>query len=180
MKKSLTKDVLLNNGNPDIKINFSEKEFLEAVKIIADDIRKNYDIVNKKIGLIGVARGALPLLVALSHELEIRHINVVQIEMTKSNKRWDYGDAKWHNGYITDDCDEYIILEDMVSHGRSINLLVNKLTEMEKKVTAIYTIFMNKDMKKLKIDNEYMDIKYVNMICQEQWVYFFWEKGYKK
>ena len=179
MKKSLGKDVLLNNGNPNIKIRFNEEMFLDAVEKISIDIRKNYDLKNKKIGLIGIARGALPLLVALSHELEIRDVNVVQIKMTKSNEKWDYGVAEYHNGYIDDDCDEYIILEDMVSHGRSVNVLVNKLTKENKKIAAIYTLFMNEDMKKLKLDNEYMDIKYVNLICQQQWVYFFWEKGYK-
>lgn len=180
MKKSLGKDILINNGDPNIKIRFNEEMFLDAVDKIANDIRKNYDIKNKKIGLIGIARGALPLLVALSHELDIRDINVVQIKMTKSNERWDYGEAKWHNGYIDENCDEYIILEDMVSHGRSVNLLVNELTKKNKKVAAIYTLFMNNDMKNLHIDNEYMDIKYVHLICQQQWVYYFWERGYRK
>lgn len=179
MKKSLGNDRLLNDGNPDIKIKFDEKMFLDAVVKIANDIRENYDLNNKKIGLIGIARGALPLLVALSHELDIRDISVVQIKMTNSNERWDYGDVTWKNGYIDDNFDEYIILEDMVSHGRSVNLLVNELTKMNKKVAAIYTLFMNEDMKNLKLENEYMDIKYVNLICQKQWVYYFWEKGYR-
>ena len=179
MKKCLGKDELLNEGNPDIKIKFDENMFLDAVMKIANDIRANYDLANKKIGLIGIARGALPLLVALSHELDIRDISVVQIKMTNSNERWDYGDAIWKNGYIDENFDEYIILEDMVSHGRSVNLLVNELTRKNKKVTAIYTLFMNEDMKKLSLENEYMDIKYVNLICQKQWVYYFWEKGYR-
>lgn len=180
MKKCLGIDKLIYDGNPNIKIKFGEKDFLNAVHIIAEDIRKNYDISNGKIGLIGVARGALPLLVALSHELEIRHINVVQIEMTNSNNKWDYGETIWHNGYIDDEYDEFIVLEDMVSHGRSVNLLVNELTKRSKKVTAIYTLFINEDMKNLKLDNEYMDIKYVHMSCQKQWIYFFWERGYKE
>ena len=180
MKKCLKEDRLINDGNPDIKIKFDEKMFLESVDLIAADIKKNYDLKKKKIGLIGVARGALPILVALSHKLDIREIGVVQIQMTNSNNRWDYGDAKWINGFIPDGFDEYIVLEDMVSHGRSVNLLVNKMVEMNKKIAAIYTLFMNKDMKDLKLDNEYMDIKYVNMTCQQQWVYFFWEEGYKK
>ena len=54
----------------------------------------------------------------------------------------------------------------------------NELTKMNKKVLAIYTLFMNNDMKELSLDNEYMDINYVNLITQKQWVYFFWEKGY--
>ena len=147
--------------------------------MISKDILEKYGDKKDKIGLIGLARGGLPLLVAVSHQTDIRRVNVVQIQMTKSNNRWDYGDAKWVDGYIDKDIDEFIIFEDMVSHGRSVNLLVNRLKRRGKKVLAIYSLFMNNDMKNLKLDNEYMDIVYANLICQQQWVYFFWEKGYK-
>lgn len=180
MKICLGKNKLLYDGNENIKIKYNEEMFLNAVKLIADDIRKNYDLKNKKICLVGIARGALPLLVALSHELDIREVSVVQIKMTKSNNKWDYGEPYWYNGYIDENYDEYIVLEDMVSHGRSVNLLVNEMTKRKLKINAIYTLFMNNDMSLLKLDNEYMDIKYVNLVCQKQWVYFFWEKGYRE
>lgn len=178
MKKCLSKDIIMNNGDPNIKIRFGEKEFLESVDLISKDIENKYLNEGKNIGLIGLARGGLPLLVAVSHKTGIRKINVVQIKMTKSNERWDYGKPEWVNGFIDENIDEFIIFEDMVSHGRSVNLLVNELTKMNKKVLAIYTLFMNNDMKELSLDNEYMDINYVNLITQKQWVYFFWEKGY--
>lgn len=178
MKKCLSKDIIMNNGDPNIKIRFGEKEFLESVDLISKDIENKYLNEGKNIGLIGLARGGLPLLVAVSHKTGIRKINVVQIKMTESNERWDYGKPEWVNGFIDENIDEFIIFEDMVSHGRSVNLLVNELTKMNKKVLAIYTLFMNNDMKELSLDNEYMDINYVNLITQKQWVYFFWEKGY--
>ena len=178
MKKCLSKDIILNNGDPNIKVRFGEKEFLESVDLISKDIENKYLNEGKNIGLIGLARGGLPLLVAVSHRTGIRKINVVQIKMTESNERWDYGKPEWVNGFIDENIDEFIIFEDMVSHGRSVNLLVNELTKMNKKVLAIYTLFMNNDMKELSLDNEYMDINYVNLITQKQWVYFFWEKGY--
>ena len=178
MKKCLSKDIIMNNGDPNIKIRFGEKEFLESVDLISKDIENKYLNEGKNIGLIGLARGGLPLLVAVSHRTGIRKINVVQIKMTESNERWDYGKPEWVNGFIDEKIDEFIIFEDMVSHGRSVNLLVNELTKMNKKVLAIYTLFMNNDMKELSLDNEYMDINYVNLITQKQWVYFFWEKGY--
>lgn len=178
MKKCLSKDIIMNNGDPNIKIRFGEKEFLESVDLISKNIENKYLNEGKNIGLIGLARGGLPLLVAVSHRTGIRKINVVQIKMTESNERWDYGKPEWVNGFIDENIDEFIIFEDMVSHGRSVNLLVNELTKMNKKVLAIYTLFMNNDMKELSLDNEYMDINYVNLITQKQWVYFFWEKGY--
>ena len=33
---------LLNDGNPNIKIKFGEKDFLEAVDLITKDIEKKY------------------------------------------------------------------------------------------------------------------------------------------
>ena len=173
------KEYLINNGNENIKIKFEEKDFLEAVNLISNDILKKYSHKKRNIGLIGLARGGLPLLVAVSHQTDIRKVNVVQIQMTNTNNKWDYGEAKWINGYIDDDIDEFIIFEDMVSHGRSVNFLVNELTKKNKKVLDIYSLFMNNDMKTMHLDNEYMDINYVNLICQKQWVYFFWEKGYQ-
>lgn len=178
MKRCLSEKGLVNGGNPDIKIKFNEENFLTAVELISKDIEKKYTKRNKKIGLIGLARGGVPLLIAVSHRIEIREINVVQIKMTQSNERWDYGEPELINGFIDENIDDYIIFEDIVSHGRSINLLVNELTKKGKNVLAIYTLFMNDDMKKISIDNEYMDINYVNCINQNQWVYFFWEKGY--
>lgn len=176
MKICLGKDVPVNNGDPTVKIKYTEKDFLNAVEKISNNIKKCYG--DKKIGLIGLARGGLPLTVAVSHRLDIREISVVQIKMTKSNKKWDYGSPEWINGYINENVDGYIIFEDIVSHGRSVNLLVNELKKQGKEVFCIYSLFLNSEMKKLKLDNETMDIKYVDLINQNQWVNFFWEKGY--
>ena len=133
---------------------------------------------DKKFGIIGVARGGLPLLVAVSHRIDVRRVDVVQIQMTNSDNKWDYGDAKFVNETLSDDIDQYIIFEDIVSHGRSVNILVNELKKRGKKVLAIYSLILNEDMKKISLDNENMDIIYVDMIKQTQWVNFFWEQGY--
>lgn len=178
MKKCLKSDVLVNDGNPEIKIKHTEDDFLKAVDLISNDIEINYKEEKEKIGLIGLARGGLPLAVAVSHRVGIRKLNVVQIQMTNSNERWDYGIPKIVNGFIDEDIDKFIIFEDIVSHGRSINLLINELLKKNKKVIAVYSLFMNNDMKNINLDHEDMDIKYVNLITQKQWVNFFWEKGY--
>lgn len=178
MKRCLQESKLINDGNPDIKIKLGEKEFLKAVNLIADDINKKYK--DKRIGLLGLARGALPLLVAVSHRVDIRNINVVQVTMTNSNKKWDYGNAKIENGYLDDEIDEYIVFEDIVSHARSVNLVVNELQKKGKRVLDIYTLCMNNDMFDIELDDKDIDINYVYLICQKQWVNFFWEKGYEE
>ena len=52
MKRCLKEDVLVNNGNPDLKIKFGEKEFLEAVDLISKDILRKYKVKKDKIGII--------------------------------------------------------------------------------------------------------------------------------
>lgn len=176
MKRCLKENKLLNDGNPKIKIKFNEKDFLEAVALISKDIEKNFK--NEKFGIIGVARGGLPLAVAISHRIGIRRVDTVQIKMTNSNEKWDYGTAEIISSTVDDSVDKYIIFEDIVSHGRSVNILVNELLKKNKKVLAIYSLILNEDMEKLTLDNENMDIIFVNKITQRQWVNFFWERGY--
>ena len=176
MKRCLKEERLINDGDPSIKIKYGEKDFLLGVDLISKDIQEKFK--DKKFGLIGVARGGLPLLVAVSHRIDVRRVDMVQIQMTNSDNKWDYGEAKFVNETLDDEIDEYIIFEDIVSHGRSVNLLVNELKKRGKKVLAIYSLILNEDMKNIELDNEDMDIIYVDMIKQIQWVNFFREQGY--
>ena len=100
--------------------------------------------------------------------------------MTNTDNKWDYGQETWVWDHIDEDIDEFILFEDMVSHGRSINLVINELLKRNKKVLAVYTLFLNSDMKNITLENEYMDIVYTNIINGNQWVHFFWENGYNE
>ena len=99
--------------------------------------------------------------------------------MTKSDNRWDYGEAKINWSAIDDDIDEFILFEDMVSHARSINVVIDMLKKNNKKVLSVYSLFMNNDMFDIEDKHPDIDINYVNLICQKQWVNFFWEAGYR-
>ena len=176
MRKCLKDTKLINNGDPSIKIYYGEDIFLEDCEIISNDIK--YRFGNKIYGIIGIARGALPMLTIISHRLNIRRCDIAQIKMTNSDEKWDYGETEILYDTIDDSVDEYIIFEDIISHGRSVNALVNELTKKGKKVLAIYSLILNDAMKNYKLDNEYMDIYYTNKINQKQWVNFMWENGY--
>ena len=71
--------------------------------------------------------------------------------MTKSNKKWDYGSPEWVNGYINENVDGYIIFEDIVSHGRSVNLLVNELKKQGKRSFLHLFIIFKQRNEKIKI-----------------------------
>lgn len=174
------------NGNCDLltrhdknSILFNEDLFIYSVSKIAEDIKKNF-YMSKKIGLVGIARGALPLLVAVSHELGIRNVNVFQVVMSKSDSEFDFDEvAKIYDGYVDKSCDCYIIFEDIVSKGRSVNVLLEEFLKKKLEVSAVYSLFVKEDFiesGKLLGDT---DLRYVFPFKTGEWVYFFWEKKYR-
>lgn len=177
MKKSLNEEKYLSNIYDDKKIVFTENDFLRSVYLISEDIRTKYDLKNRKIGLIGVARGALPLLTAVSHYLDIRNISVIQIQMTNTDKIKDYGETRFVNQMLQEDITDYILLEDIVSHGRCSNFSINYLKEKGKNVLAVYSLVMNDYFKEKEYDIK-TNVNYVYLINDNQWVHFLWEKDY--
>lgn len=178
MKICLLEKKILNNGEFKSKIKINEEMFLRAAKLISKDIINCYDIKSKKVGLLGIARGAMPLLVTTAHYLDIRKISVMQVQMTNSDCIKDYGPVHFINEMLVPDVEEFIILEDIVSYGRCSNLAINRLKNQGKNVKGVYSIVMNKAFEALDYDMENIDLKYVYMINDKQWVHFFWEKGY--
>lgn len=159
-------------------ILFGEDLFIYSVSKMAEDIKKNFDM-SKKIGLVGIARGALPLLVSVSHELGIRNVSVLQVVMSKSDEEFDFGEAKIYGGYLDENCDCYIIFEDIISEGRSVNVLLEEFLKKKLEVSAVYSSFVKEDFiesGKLLGDT---DLRYVFTFRADEWVYFFWEKKYR-
>lgn len=177
MKRCLCEKVLLNNGDASKKIKIDEIMFLKSVKLIAEDISSKYSLEDRRIGLIGIARGAMPLLTAVSHYLKIRDVSIMQVQMTNSDDVKDYGTVHLINEMLDPQVEHYIVLEDIVSHGRCSNFAINRLLSKGKKVDAVYSIVMNEYFEEHEYDYS-VDVNYVYLINDKQWVYFLWEKGY--
>lgn len=178
MKKSLNNKKYLSNIYENKKIVFTENNFLESISLICKDINEKYDLKNKNIGLIGIARGALPLLTAVSHYLDIRNISIIQIQMTNTDNIKDYGETRLINKMIQDNITDFILLEDIVSHGRCSNFVINYLKSLGKNVLSVYSLVMNDFFEDKSYDVD-TDINYVYLITDQQWVHFTWEKDYK-
>lgn len=178
MAKFLNGDYSLLTRCNENSILFDEDLFIYSVSKISEDIKKSLDM-NKKIGLVGIARGALPLLVAVSHELEIRNVNVFQVVMSKSDEEFDFGKAKVCDGYVDEGCDCYIIFEDIVSRGRSVNVLLEEFLKEKLEVSAVYSLFVKEDFIESGKLLEDTDLRYVFPLKADEWVYFFWEKKYR-
>ncbi|MCK4441372.1 MAG: phosphoribosyltransferase [Sulfurovaceae bacterium] len=144
--------------------------FEQLANIISNDIKNNFH--NKKICLLGVARGALPLLTYVSHHTEIRDISIIQLKMTNSNKPFDYGEVSTVLQAIRNDYDNFIILEDIIYKGKTVRQVEIELLKQKKKILAIYS---------LTIDEQYSHliksrVKVASILKQDKWIKFPWEK----
>lgn len=147
--ESLTNEKLLaNNG----EIFFDYEMYWKGIEIICDDIRKNYNLAKDKIGILGMARGALPMLVSVSHELEIRNVSTIQLQMSNSDKCHDYGKVKVLNECINNNFEKFILLEDIIYKGQTTNAAINVLKEKGKEVLAVYSLIIDEGAKKIEIE----------------------------
>ncbi len=175
MKKCLLNEekILLKSENKIIKFNYDH--YIEACKIIADDIRKNFDLEHGNIELIGMARGGLPMLVTLSHLLGIRQISMIQTQMSNSDNCHDYGKFRYMSDNIDDSKKKCILLEDIIYKGTTTDGVIDILKERKKEILGVYSLIIDRGFNNIDIKNNDIDIKYVYEIVEDDWVYFYWE-----
>ena len=94
------KKCLLNEEQKTLKSNnkivkFDYEHYIDACKVMAEEIKKNYNLDEDNIELIGMARGGLPMLVTLSHLLGVRKVSMIQTQMSNSDNCHDYGKFRY-------------------------------------------------------------------------------------
>ncbi|MEG2379874.1 MAG: phosphoribosyltransferase family protein [Bacilli bacterium] len=147
-------------------------EFEELADIIADHII--YNKLNlQKVCLLGTARGALPLLTYISHQTGIRDISVMQLKMTNSDKPFDYGNVKVLLKAIRLDFDKFIVLEDIIYKGQTINIIQDELQKYGKEILEIYSLVIDEAYSNKNIN---LKVKAASVIKKDKWVVFPWEK----
>lgn len=174
MKKNLLKENKLLLSKDKI-IKFDYEHYIDACKIMAEEIKNNYDLENDDIELIGMARGGLPMLVTLSHMLGIRRVSMIQTQMSNSDNCHDYGKFRYMSDNIDNSKKKCILLEDIIYKGTTTNGVIDILKERGKDVVGVYSLIIDKGFKNIEISNNEVDIKYVYEINEDDWVYFFWE-----
>jgi len=164
------------------KIGYTEQEliqlnwndFEELAQIIVNNMISN-NLHLKKICLLGAARGALPLLTYVSHQAGIRDISVIQLKMTNSDKPFDYGDVSILLKAIRYEFNEFLLLEDVVYKGQTIQRIQRELQKDNKKILEIYSLVIDEAYR-----NKYINIKVksASILKKNKWVKFPWEKQY--
>lgn len=155
-------------------VKFDYNHYIDACKKIAEEIKSNYDM-GDDIELIGMARGALPMLATLSHMLGIRQVSVIQIQMSNSDNCHDYGKFRYMSDNISKDKTKCILFEDIIYKGTTTNGVIDILKEKNKEILGVYSLIIDEEFKNIEIKNNDIDIKYVYEIDEDDWVYFFWE-----
>lgn len=158
-------------GYKNEKLEITWEIFEQQSNIIIQDIKKRF--FNQKVCLLGVARGALPLLTYISHQTGIRDISIIQLKMTNSDQPFDYGNVSILLQAIRDDYQKFIILEDIIYKGKTVERVFRELMKKNKQVLAIYSLIIDE-----KFQNNIIDAK-VNstlLLKSDKWVKFPWEK----
>ena len=99
------KECLIDKNKKRLKSNnreviFDYGKYIDACKLIAEDIKNNYNLEKDDIEIIGLARGGLPMLVTLSHMLGIRHVSMIQTQMSNSDNCHDYGKFRYMSDLV--------------------------------------------------------------------------------
>ena len=172
MIKDLTGEKLISIDNV-ATIDFNK--YRKALIVTAIDLEQYKGINN--LCLLGVARGGLPFMVGASHFSGLRNVTSLQAQMNKSDKRADYGDASLLSKKFDNTYENYIIFEDIIYKGKSINQVVNLLKQQNKNVLAIYSLVLDENYyKDAEFAYDDIPIKHVYKIHKDDWVYFPWEK----
>lgn len=172
-------NLIANNKNKLLsknkKIVFDYDNYITACNIIAENIKEKYDLKNNNIELVGIARGALPMLVTLSHLLGVRYVSIIQTQMSNSDNCHDYGKFR----YISDNIDDKericILFEDIIYKGVTTNGVIEILKKKNKKVLDVYSLIIDEEFKNICINNNDVNINYVYEISSNDWVDFLWE-----
>lgn len=163
----------LNSKNKVVKFDYDH--YIDACKKMAEDIKKNYDLSNNDVELIGMARGGLPMLVTLSHMLGIRQISIIQTQMSNSDNCHDYGKFRYMSDNISKDKTKCILLEDIIYKGTTTNGIIDILKQKSKEILGVYSLIIDEGFKNIDINDKNINIKYVYEINADDWVYFYWE-----
>lgn len=176
MLNKLKKRNKLHSKNKIIKFDY--RKYMSACKIIAEDIKNNYNLSNPEdIELIGMARGGIPMLVTISHLLGIRRVSIIQTQMSNSDNCHDYGKFRYISDNIRKEKTKCILFEDIIYKGITTTGVLDILKKRKKSILAVYSLIIDEGFKNIKNLNNDVEIKYVYEISANDWVYFLWEEN---
>lgn len=119
-------------------------EFMALALNIGNNIKRrkyNFD----KIGLLGISRGGLPLLTVIAQFLEIEDVYTAKVKRVYSDTG-EYTAEVIHSDLGNKE--SFIVLDDVVSTGKSIRALGDHLNEKHRDIEKVFCIYGDKDIER--------------------------------
>ena len=153
-------------------LSYSWQLLEKDVKTIARQIKKNH----KFDTLLVMVRGGMVPAIMLTHLLGRKDLAFFQVHRALSNNPHDWGDFQIKNIPPIRRGEKFLLVEDIIFTGKTLNKVIDYILSQGGKITAIASLVA--DEKFLKSEAE----KYpkINLICphfcrHQQWIRFPWE-----
>lgn len=162
-------------------VKFTYDKYWDAISAICEDVKKKMENGEfENVSLVGMARGALPMMVSISHEIGIRKVSMLQLQMSNSDNPHDYGKVKLINKFIDKDVKNCILLEDIIYKGQTTGEAIKILKEEGIRVVGIYSLIVDEGYDKIENKPIDIDINYAYSLKADEWVDFLWEKDLRE
>jgi hypoxanthine phosphoribosyltransferase len=137
-----------------MKLLISEEDIKKRVKVLADQITKDYK--DKSPIFVGILNGCYVFMADLLRELKIdTEVDFVKIRSYESDS--STGTIKFRKDISADINNRHIIIvEDIIDSGFTINFLVNRLKGSGPKSVAVASILFKKEIAKIDFEIDYV------------------------
>jgi hypoxanthine phosphoribosyltransferase len=137
-----------------MKLLISEEDIKKRVKVLADQITKDYK--DKSPIFVGILNGCYVFMADLLREVKIdTEVDFVKIRSYESDS--STGTIKFRKDISADINNRHIIIvEDIIDSGFTINFLVNRLKGSGPKSVAVASILFKKEIAKIDFKVDYV------------------------
>ena len=137
-----------------MKLLISEEDIKKRVKVLADQITKDYK--DKSPIFVGILNGCYVFMADLLREVKIdTEVDFVKIRSYESDS--STGTIKFRKDISADINNRHIIIvEDIIDSGFTINFLVNRLKGSGPKSVAVASILFKKEIAKIDFEIDYV------------------------
>ena len=137
-----------------MKLLISEEDIKKRVKVLAEQINKDYK--DKAPIFVGILNGCYVFMADLLREVTIdTEVDFVKIRSYESDK--STGTIKFRKDISADINNRHVIIvEDIIDSGFTINFLVNRLKGSGPKSVAVASILFKKEVAKIDFEVDYV------------------------
>lgn len=164
------------DGNYTDEIVVSWDEYDELVKKMCVKIKEDHPDLTD-IGIVGIARGGLTILSSVSYTLDTKNIGVVHFTFNDENGIYDpHNEARVYGEFYNPNIKNYIIVEDVLVTGKTIEVAAERLESNGKNLLDVYSFYLVDDYKNEYLEKKGLKAKPIYENPRSTWIAFPWDK----